>query len=289
MDAIRKGMELCGFSEPEQLELLGVREQLPPQAQALMEAARQDYAGNREFPYTEYWQELERQLKPPLLYGAWYLLAMTLTPQMCAYYAESGLPQSCVEGALRDIRHKLYECRTRYGCAGWFSPKWFRNWFLAARTAFRRLQFELRECPVDYPAGGIRSGDRVVFVHIPGGQGPLDYEACLADFRDAAALYAPQYPGGTVPFFCHSWLLNPYHPQFLPSKSRILPFQQLFDISEFREEPDGRFLWRLYGTDQPDPAAMPERNSLERAYTAWMLQGGAIGEGFGFLLWKDQI
>ena len=243
------------------------------------------YRASPGFDYPSFTERLEKEATVPE--EAHFLFLLSLLPVLEDYYRKTGYPERYFTGVLRDVRTKLRECVSMRSVYGTFVARWFRRWFSLERVALERLQFEC--IPYDYtlalPGYSCVPGDRMVNVHIPGGAS-LDRETCLRDYAEAARLFGGRFSGDAVPFHCHSWLLNPDHPAFLDPRSRILAFQADYTIFEFEQEDPARFIWRLTLTPYDgDPAHLPERNSLERAYKARLLSGGSVGEGRGVYLY----
>ncbi len=245
----------------------------PPQVKNIIDKAMLAYREDTNFPYEEYRLQLEALDNADL----WQMLyVFTLAEHLYTLYMTSGRGEELFDGILRDFTAKVRECYDFTGAWGIRSAKWYNRWFNLERIALRRLQFEVRRFGNNYR--GLTPDDPAINVHIPS-TGPLDEALCEEDYRRAAAFFADRFEG-PVPFMCHSWLLNPEHPAFLPPTSRLLPFQAKYDIFKFDEHTE--FLWRLFGTAyNGDPNSLTERNSLERAYKAHLLAGGKVGEGKG--------
>ena len=280
-------LDLFGLTETEKSGVLAARERLSPEARRLIEEGAAAYEASPDFDYLSF---AERLGEGPAPEEAQFQFLLALLPALRTYCEERGRPERYFLGVLRDLRIKLRECHAMRGVYGTFVVKWFRRWFTLERIALERLQVEC--IPYDYtlalPGFSCAPGDLLVNVHIPG-EGPLDRAACERDYAEAASLFGEKFPGDFVPFHCHSWLLNPDHPAFLDSRSRLLAFQADYAIFAFEREEPERFIWRLTLTPYDgDPAHLPERNSLERAYKARILSGGAVGEGRGIYLYPKR-
>ncbi len=252
----------------------------PADVAQIIENALQEYRQNTDFPFESYRLQLEEKENAVL----WIMLyVFRLAEHLHELYLSTGRGEELFDNILRDFAAKVRECYDYTGSWGIHVAKWYNGWFDLTRVAFSRLQFEVRPFRNHY--GDMTPEDLVINVHIPS-IGPLDPQLCEADYRRAAEFFGEHF-GDRVPFICHTWLLNPDHPKFLPSTSRLLPFQAKYDIFKFEEHTN--FLWRLFGTAYTgDPHDLTERNSLERAYKNWLLAGGRVGEGVGIFFYDKQ-
>ena len=81
-------------------------------------------------------------------------------------------------------------------------------------------------------------------------------------------------------FACDSWLLSPALKELLPEESRILQFQNRFEVKSWNKEEDAYLEWVFKRKDLP-LEKLPEETSLQRKMKAYVLQGGKIGEAYG--------
>lgn len=253
--------------------LLQLNEGVDPAAEEIMRQAVADYEQDVNFDYEGYRSRLENFENAD---GLIMLYVFRLAEHLHTLYLESGRGEEMFENLLRDFGAKVKECYDYTGEWGIRVAKWYNRWFNLERIALKRLQFEVRLFGDTY--AGLTPEDLAINVHIPS-IGPLDEATCEADYLAAAEFFGDRFEK-RIPFMCHTWLLNPQHPDFLPPHSRLRPFQAKYDIFKFEEHTN--FLWRLFGTEyNGDPHSLTERNSLERAYKAHILAGGKVGEGKG--------
>ena len=120
------------------------------------------------------------------------------------------------------------------------------------------------------PAGAI-----VLDTHIPQGE-PLDIDKVYGSFRRALSFFHGVYPV----FSCHSWLLYPALKEILPVSSRILQFQQLFQIVH-TDEADRQAEERIFGKISDDPRLYSESTALQRTAKRHLLEGKRLGSARG--------
>lgn len=130
--------------------------------------------------------------------------------------------------------------------------------------------------------GPAKAGGPVLSLHIPS-DALLTRESLDASYRAAKAFFARFFPDFHYQCaYCHSWIISPGLQPLLPPGSKILTFQQDFDILEMEPDSDSYRLW-LFQTDETDPARFPEGTSLQCRAKAHLLAGGKLGEALGVL------
>ncbi len=86
---------------------------------------------------------------------------------------------------------------------------------------------------------------------------------------------------------CESWLLSPALKELLPSESRILRFQEAFDLTEENPEDSSAMEWVFYVTEKQRGSVqiedLPENTSLQRKMKAMLQAGKKPGSAGGTL------
>lgn len=125
-------------------------------------------------------------------------------------------------------------------------------------------------------------GQKVVSLHIPS-DARLDTALLRQSYEAARALIGRAFPDhADVPYVCGSWLLSPDLKELLPPTSRILKFQQSFEIrNTFADE---EFKEWVYGRMDIPNADLPEDTSLQRKLKAFLLAGNVFHSGEGPLI-----
>ena len=84
-------------------------------------------------------------------------------------------------------------------------------------------------------------------------------------------------------FICESWLLSPVLKELLPENSKILAFQNRFEIiSENREDRD-YIEWVFQAPPGTEIRQLPEKTSLQRNVKRLLLEGGNVGAACGII------
>ena len=212
-------------------------------------------------------------------YTAYLIFYIGLLPLLKEKYSRSGVSMEVYRQSIMDIPIKVQECFHRYGVWGIFDVEWIWKTFQQELYILGRLQFELYPLPWDAVVGGISfdKGHQAVFIHIPSGTKLLK-EDCIDAFKEAKGFYGLEQ----TLFICDSWLLNPFHPDFLDPKSNILMFMDFFEKISSREDKDFLDAWRIFGKEMVKPYhQMPQKTPLQRAYILWVESGNHMVIGVG--------
>ena len=292
MESVSREKELTALLEKHQYPQKAVNDivksdrelQKYEQVQALIHKFLKGYE-NRSLDYSEIADEIaiaceQIQVKT---YTVYLLFFIALFPLLRERYMESGVSLDVYEETLIDVRIKTQECFDRYGVWGLFDTEWIGIVFEQEVYTLGRLQFQISTMPCDALVGGesFVKGETVINVHIPSGS-PLKKEDCMVSFSRAKAFYGLE----TTVFICDSWMLNPFHKDFLPSHSNILMFMDFFEQINWREDKTFFDAWRIFGKPLEYPLEkMPQKTSLQRGYIDWIKAGNitSIGVG-GFIL-----
>ena len=155
-------------------------------------------------------------------------------------YAEKGIDEKILLDTLSDIEHWLDIWTDLKGELYLGEIAWLKRHLSMQLFRLGRLQFLMSECPQDYPAHGLKKGDPVIAVHVPGGA-PLTVEACEESFAIAREFFAKYYPEFEYRYFTFcSWLLDENLKNFLKEDSNILRFQKMFVT--VKSKPDNSIL-----------------------------------------------
>lgn len=213
------------------------------------------------------------------------LVFICMTGHLKKLYAERGLDCQIYKDSVLDLKWKLNECRAVKGICGSFVAPWFPGFFNLTRFALGRLQFELVTVPFDYEKNGVilkKGQSRAINVHIPRTGTPMDKESCDRSYAQAREFFKDEV-GANCPFVCHSWLLYPDIKNFVPAHTNTYRFLSEYDVVEW-DHNDGEDLWRLFDTDEKNPARLPTDTTLRRCFAEHLKRGGRVGWGMGVKL-----
>lgn len=210
------------------------------------------------------------------------LLLICLTKRLELEYEQRGIENAIFLNTVQDLRYKLEECKLVRGFAGTFVFWWFDRFYNLTRFALGRLQFEIVDFGDTYECEGkkLTPESKVINVHIPRSLEPLSPELCDEAFAMAQSFFADEIEGD-VAFVCNSWLLYPENEKILSEKSNVYKFMKRFDVIKSGVDANFRHLWRLFDTDEKNPARLPRDTSMRRAYAEHLENGGKVGTGKG--------
>ncbi|MBP3313722.1 MAG: DUF5596 domain-containing protein [Oscillospiraceae bacterium] len=210
---------------------------------------------------------------------------LCMTKHLRKVYEENGISLQIYRDSVLDLKWKLEECKIVKGICGSFVAHWFAGFFNLTRFCLGRLQFELRPIPFDYEKNGrkfIKDESLVIKVHIPRTGAPMDKESCDKAYAQAREFFRDKV-GENPAFLCDSWLLYPENKKILSPQSNTYRFLLEYDVVSWRTN-TGEDLWRLFDTDEKNPARLPTDTSFRARYVEHLKKGGRVGLGIGIKL-----
>lgn len=187
-------------------------------------------------------------------------------------YQAGGIPEQVFTDTFRCFPRFIGEHIAGYG-----APAFDRDWWTARQVSmelFRLGELEYETVELD--------GAPAISIHIPS-DAVLTQQRLRASWERAAAFlgtHRPAHRDGI--WFCHSWLLEPALARVLPPGSNILAFQRSFRIDHVDYGARDFIEW-VFKNPGLAPADYPENTTLQRGLKRWLLGGGEIGEGLGYL------
>ena len=83
----------------------------------------------------------------------------------------------------------------------------------------------------------------VISIHIPSDSDIL-HEKCVESIKQAKDFFIKYFPDySNCKYICDSWLLSPTLKELLPGTSRIIGFQNMFDIVESKPDSESFIEW----------------------------------------------
>lgn len=135
----------------------------------------------------------------------------------------------------------------------------------------------------------VTEGEKLINIHIPA-DADMTREALRKSYLEAREFFKKFFPEyGRAEMVCDSWLLAPSLRELLPESSRILGFQNAFDVIRVDETSNGCIRW-VYGRTDLPYSELAEKTSLQKKIKACLLAGRSIGEAYGKLQkdpWKE--
>ena len=178
-----------------------------------------------------------------------------------------GIPEEIYRDTMAFGTRYLYDGKKAYGrwcfTAGW----WFQRHLAMELFRLGSLEYEL----MNLPEG------RRAYIHIPtdADLSPAALDDSLRRFRDFAAAFYPEWAKAEI--WCDSWLMSPAIRPLLPEHSRIIGFQDRFDLVSVDAENMGGVEWVFPGMKDVPREDLPEDTALRRNMKAFLLAGGRPG------------
>ena len=195
------------------------------------------------------------------------------------------------QGAWKDIPEEIWmdtmkcfprfisEHRRSYGRDGFDRYGWTTRQIGARLFRIGELEYELAEN---------EEGERETGLHIPS-DARLEPALMNASLEAADRFLRERFPEwADMPKTCESWLLSPVLKELLPAGSRILKFQEAFEILKVYPEDEAALEWVFYVAQGQreglDISRLPEDTSLQRKMKALLTEGRKPGAAKGKMI-----
>ena len=187
------------------------------------------------------------------------------------------IPETIWLDTMRCFSRFVSEYRRSYGRDGFDRGEWTVRQSGCRLFRIGELEYEMAE----------ERGERFISLHIPS-DARMEAELLNDSVRRAREFLREYYPDWqALPMACESWLLSPKLTDMLSPESRIIRFQQAFDILETDPEDDSAVEWVFYVAEGQRASmraeALPENTSLQRKMKERLLKGEKPGNARGIL------
>ena len=189
----------------------------------------------------------------------------------------SRIPEPVFIDTMKCFTRFVREHFVSYGYYGFDRGFWTTRQVEAKLFRIGEMEYELAE-----------ENGKEIHLHIP--SDTVLEEERLNDSVSCARLFLTEfYPEwGSASIRMESWLLSPALKELLHPGSRILWFQDAFDLLAWDPEPVDVLEWVFQvASGQQDTVVLselPEKTSLQRKMKQYLLEGGKIGAGTGILV-----
>lgn len=191
-------------------------------------------------------------------------------------YEEKGIPREILMASINpDFPIMVKRCVILTGKLGLLGAGWFNNQMSMNLFRLGRLQFCMHTCYEDVPSKGLKKGDPVMDVHIPGGS-PLSIEECEKAFSLCEEFFGKYFPGFHWDYYtCYSWVFDDVLDNFLPEDANILKFQKLFEpVHHIIADSILHFMFK-YGIESRDEIRdIPAKSDFAKKVKEYALSGG---------------
>lgn len=269
MKTLKEIMDLIELPEIIQTELLSMESKF-----SLQKKQNKKHIQNLTSPCL--WESSQKYLKESLApdQNGFKMLSYMLSAASYSYeeYQENGIPQQIFVDTMKCFTRFIEEHKESYGIYGFDRDFWTGRQLSLQLFRLGELEFETV----------IENNKKMVSIHIPS-DAILTEEHCKNSLEMAADFfenYKPDYMN--VPYVCHSWLLSPALRDLLPESSNIIKFQNLFTITETDKSSTDFLMW-IFKKEGIPMENLPEDTTLQRNVKKYLMSGGQIGEGSGYI------
>ena len=239
-------------------------------------ASRMDPDLERRLLCRETWADAEKELESRLEDDSCHLRALweelLIACRQFPRWQQAGIPLEVYRDTMMFATRYLRDALRDWGDWRFTAAWWFPRQLAMELFRLGTLEFELMKAPEGCE----------VSIHIPSDASlaPEDLDESLACFRHFAARFYPEWTD--APIYCDSWLMSPVLRRLLPSSSRILAFQNRFEILSLDADSMGAVGWVFPGPTK-EFRDLPENTSLRKRMKAFLLSGGKPGWAKGLL------
>ena len=188
---------------------------------------------------------------------------------------------------IKSLRTHLINCKE--DCGVWGIKDVFWQWMFHELQCvyLGRLEYEPFYHFSDVPYKGIKKGDRVILIHIPGGK-PLNMDEVMESLNLAYNHFKDRFKNQIVPFITYSWLIYPpYLDGVFKEGGNLQKFAGLFDIIDLNKKNYINFA-NVFGCPYPgeDLSEVPQKTSLQKSMLQFIKNGNIMGQGYGIFLYN---
>lgn len=272
MKTWREIAELTGFSG----EALQELEETEKQARGNLskDGNLQQILKNLTDPFC--WEDARKGLKNLLQTDKKGMNMLLCMLTACGYtyekYENLGISEEIFAETMKCFWRFVQEHQVSYGCYGFDRDFWTGRQL--SLQLFRLGELEYEMCT--------QKEKKTIAVHIPS-DADISSEKVQESLHQTREFFERYYPNyRQAPYTCESWLLSPALKDLLPPNSRILNFQALFEVDKVHWASDAVLEW-VFQKRGNSLEELPEDTSLQRKMKAYLLDGGKVGEAFGYL------
>ncbi|MDO4298225.1 MAG: acyltransferase domain-containing protein [Lachnospiraceae bacterium] len=187
-------------------------------------------------------------------------------------YRRLGISEQIFVDTMKCFPRFVGEHMASYGRYGFDRSFWTPRQIASRLFRIGELEYEMT----------VEEGKKVISIHIPS-DAVLVREKLHDSYLCAKNFFAGKFPDyGSAEMVCESWLLAPELKYVLPEQSRILEFQKEFRLTEVAYGDNEYLEWIFKRRDIP-LEQLPENTSLQRNLKKYLISGGKVGIGFGYL------
>lgn len=221
----------------------------------------------------EAYEELEKRIGTDPDHLIMLFCQLECAGRQAENYEKMGISKAIFADTMKCFTRFLGECEKKNGRI-FFDRGWW-TYRQISMSLFRigTLEYEFLKY----------QGKSVISVHIPS-DADMTREKVDKSLEQAELFFRTYYPDYKYDkYFCESWLLASALKSCLSPQSRILSFQNRFQIMEENKEDKDFIEWIFQMPIDTKTADLPERTGLQRQVKQLMLEGGSVGAAVGLM------
>ncbi|MBR1708660.1 MAG: DUF5596 domain-containing protein [Clostridia bacterium] len=182
-------------------------------------------------------------------------------------YQQMGIPDQVFIDTMKFITRYLNDAKATLGRFSFNAPTWFPRQLALEEFRVGTLEYEM----------AFTEGRQHIYIHIPSDADltPDVVDASFEQFRAFLNTYFPAY-SEVGPWECDSWMMSPKLRELLPSGSKILSFQNRFELDFLDEHNCGIMNW-VFPNQGRDPDRFIATTRLQHALKTYMRCGKTPG------------
>ena len=283
LDFLKLFFEKTEFPTPTREALLEIADRISDQIDTILSFYEQRYDHEATIPMVD----ALAQASGISAYSIWMVMLCLAAEKARPFYHN----EEIYWDTFCDLRYKVQECFDVYGIWGTFVAHWYPIFYNGTIVKLGRMEYQTRKCTFKEPKTAlgitVNPGDTIIALHIPTSFEPFDKAARLDSYRKAWEYFCPN--GEPLVCVCGSWLLYDGYEEVFAPGSNIDSFRKEFYMLSSKPSDSFGNAWRVFGADHKLPAdQLPERTSLQRAFKAYMQNGGTHGNGTGVIIFDGE-
>ncbi len=188
-------------------------------------------------------------------------------------YKNRGISDDIFIATMKFFTRFLYYHNKVYG-----EFKYVWGWWAVRQIAMQ--EFRIGELEYEMV---IQDDKKFISIHIPS-DADMTSSKLRKSYLDARNFFNKYYTEyANVDMICGSWLLAPALKKILPGDSKIIQFQNSFDLTSQEDDSPGFLDW-VYGRRDIPFENLPEETSLQRNLKKYLLNGGKVEWANGTLI-----
>ena len=225
-------------------------------------------------------------------YSVLQIFFMELAEKLETRYYDANYDEKLFINTISDLKYRMLECKDIHGVYGNAAPWWYGNIFRMELFGIGRFQYKEKSYVGEsllVCGHAIKSGERVIDIHIPSNCGAIDIETRYESYRRAYEFFCKHGKVDRI-FVCKSWLLWPSYEASFKFSKNITSFRNDFKLIQPIPTPSFDNAWRIFGREyEKSISYWPRKTALQKSLAEYCENGGLHGLGYGFFVFDGNV